>query len=215
MRVLLCGWQAHPLFIALTKGPGYNAEATLSRDGKKIVFTSSRDGDLEIYTMNPDGSNVKRLTNTIGYDGGPVFSSDGKWIAYRANHPKAEAEVTKYKSLLAQDLVEPNAMDLFVMRSDGTAQKQITHVDGASFAPSFFPKSERLIFSSNFAHPATSEFELFAVGKDGGDIERITFAGGFSAFPQFSPDGKKLVFISNRNAKVPHEINVFIADWVK
>jgi TolB protein len=198
----------------LTKGPGYNAEATLSRDGKKIVFTSSRDADLEIYTMNADGSDPKRLTHTIGYDGGPVFSGDGEWIAYRANHPKTDAEITKYKSLLSQDLVEPSAMDLFVMRSDGTEEKQITHMAGASFAPSFFPKSSRLIFSSNFAHPTTSEFELYAVGKDGGDIERITFAGGFSAFPQFSPDGKKLVFISNRNAKAPHEINVFIADWV-
>lgn len=198
----------------LTKGPGYNAEATLSRDGKKIVFTSSRDGDLEIYTMNADGSNQKRLTHTVGYDGGPVFSSDGKWIAYRSNHPKTDAEITKYKSLLSQDLVEPSAMDLYVMRADGKDQKQITHVPGASFAPSFFPKSDRLIFSSNYEHPTSSEFELYAVNKTGGDLERITFAGGFSAFPQFSPDGKKLVFISNRNAKAPHEINVFVADWV-
>jgi TolB protein len=199
---------------ALTKGPGYNAEATISPDGKKIVFTSSRDGDLEIYTMNSDGTGAKRLTHALGYDGGPFWSPDGKWIAYRAHHPTDEKAVAKYKSLLAQDLVEPSDMDLYVMRADGSQREQITHLAGASFAPSFYPDSNRIIFSSNYENPASSAFELYAVDRDGKSLERITYAGGFSAFPQFSPDGKKLVFISNRNAKAPHEINVFVADWV-
>jgi Tol biopolymer transport system component len=154
------------------------------------------------------------LTKTLGYDGGPFFSPDGKWIVYRAHHPSAEPEVAKYKSLLAKDLVAPNEMDLYVMRADGSHQRQITHRGGASFAPSFYPNSKRIIFSSNYQHPQSSEFELFAVDRDGTSLERITFAGGFSAFPQFSPHGEKLVFVSNRNAKAPHEINVFVADWV-
>lgn len=198
----------------LTTGPGYNAEATLSQDGKKIVFTSSRDGDLDIYTMKADGTGVRRLTNTIGYDGGPFFSPDGKWIVYRAHHPKSEAEIARYKSLLAQDLVEPSEMDLWVMRADGTEQRQITQLGGASFAPSFFADSRRILFASNYEHPGSSQFELYAVNRDGSGLERVTFADGFNAFPQFSPDGKRVVFVSNRNAKVPHEINVFIADWV-
>ena len=165
--------------------------------------------------MDTNGSNIKRLTNTTGYDGGPVFSPDGKWIAYRASHPRTPEEVAHYKSLLSQDLVEPNAMDLYVMRSDGSSQKQITNLGGASFSPSYFPKADRIIFSSNYEHAGSSEFELYAVNRDGRGLERLTFAGGFSAFPQFSPDGKKLVFISNRNAKAPHEINVFIADWMR
>jgi Tol biopolymer transport system component len=198
----------------LTKGPGYNAEATLSADGKKIVLTSSRDGDLEIYTMNPDGSGAKRLTHQLGYDGGPFFSPDGKWIVYRAHHPTAGDEVARYKSLLAQDLVEPMEMDLYVMRADGSQQRQISNLGGASFAPSFFADSQRIIFASNYQHPGTSEFELYAVNRDGSRLEPITFTGGFNAFPQFSPDGKRLVFASNRNAKQPHEINIFLADWV-
>jgi len=198
----------------LTTGPGYNAEATLSMDGKKVVFTSSRDGDLDIYSMNVDGTDVRRLTNTLGYDGGPFFSPDGNWIVYRAHHPRSEQEIAHYKSLLAQGLVEPNEMDLYVMRADGSNQQQITKLSGASFAPSFFPDSQRIIFASNYEHPATSQFELYAIDRHGDGLERVTFAGGFNAFPQFSPDGKKLVFVSNRNAKVPHEINVFIADWV-
>jgi TolB protein len=198
----------------LTTGPGYNAEATLSADGKKIVFTSSRDGDLDIYTMNADGTGVKRLTDTVGYDGGPFFSPDGEWIVYRAHHPATDEERAREKSLLAQDLVAPNEMDLYIMHADGSDQRQITKLGGASFAPSFYPDSKRILFASNYEHPGSSQFELYAVNRDGSGLEGITFAGGFDAFPQFSPDGKKLVFVSNRNAKAPHEINVFVADWV-
>lgn len=198
----------------LTQGPGYNAEATLSSDGKKIVFTSSRDGDLEIYTMNARGTGVKRLTHILGYDGGPFFSPDGRWIVYRANHPTAPEDVARYKELLAQELVEPMKMDLHVMRADGSQQEQITRLGGASFAPFFFPDNQRIIFASNYENPGTSQFELYAIGRRGGPTERITYTGGFTSFPIFSPDGKKLVFASNRNAKQPREINVFIADWV-
>jgi TolB protein len=199
---------------SLTAGPGYNAEATLSADGKKIVFTSSRDGDLDIYTMNADGTDVRRLTNTPGYDGGPFFAPDGQWIVYRAHHPATEEEIAREKTLLEQDLVAPNEMDLYLMRADGSDQRQITKLGGASFAPSFFPDSKRILFASNYEHPGSSQFELYAVNRDGSGFERVTFVGGFNTFPQFSPDGKKLVFVSNRNAKAPHEINVFLADWV-
>jgi TolB protein len=198
----------------LTPWKGYNAEATLSADGRRIVFTSSRDGDLDIYTMDADGGNLKQLTHELGYDGGPVFSPDGEWIVYRAHHPTGAAEVEKYRSLLANDLVSPLEMDLYLMRADGSAERQITHLAGASFAPSFFPAGRRIIFSSNYQAPTTSEFELYSVDRDGGGLAQITFTGGFNAFPMFSPDGRKLVFVSNRNAKAPHEINIFLADWL-
>ena len=121
--------------------------------------------------MNPDGSGVKRLTHQLGYDGGPFFSPDGKWIVYRAHHPTAVDEVARYKSLLAEDLVEPMQMDLYVMRADGSEQRQITNLGGASFAPFFFPDSQRIIFASNYQHPGTSEFELYAVNRDGSKLE--------------------------------------------
>jgi Tol biopolymer transport system component len=70
----------------LTTSPGYDAETTITLDGKKLVFTSMRSGDLDIYTMDADGRNVKQLTHELGYDGGPFWSYDGKQIVYRANH---------------------------------------------------------------------------------------------------------------------------------
>ncbi|HKV70156.1 MAG TPA: hypothetical protein VJN62_02870 [Gemmatimonadales bacterium] len=201
--------------VQLTRSKGYDAEGTLSPDGKTIVFTSERDGDLDIYTMNADGTNVRRLTNALGYDGGPTFSPDGKLIVYRAYHPSTSADSAEYRTLLAQGVVRPTKMDLWVMNADGSNQRQITHLAGASFAPAFYPGSKRIIFSSNYTDPQSDHFDLYAVDLDGAKLETITTDHSFNAFPMFSPDGKHLVWASNRGAPVAHETNLFIADWVE
>jgi Tol biopolymer transport system component len=123
----------------LTNVPGYDAEATVSPNGKKIVFTSERDGDLDLYSMNVDGSDVKRLTDAVGYDGGAFYSPDSKMIVYRRSSPKTEAEITRYKDLLAQDLVVPTIFEVWVMNADGSNKRQVTKLDAASFAPFFTP----------------------------------------------------------------------------
>jgi TolB protein len=199
----------------LTTTQGYDAEATISNDGKKIVFTSLRNGDLDIYTMDANGKHVKQLTHELGYDGGPFFSPDGKWIVYRAHHPKTEQEAGDYKELLKQNQIRPTYLELWLMKDDGSQKRQITNLGAASFAPSFFPDGRRIIFSSNLGSTGgMGNFELYAVDLDGTNLERITFSDGFDGFPMFSPDGKKLVWVSGRKGKVPHETNIFIADWV-
>jgi TolB protein len=198
----------------LTQTPGYDAEATISMDGKKIVFTSTRNGDLDIYSMDADGKHVKQLTHELGYDGGPFYSPDRKWIVYRADHPSAEKDINDYKQLLAQGFVRPTTLEIWVMKADGSGKRQITNLNAASFAPSFFPDGKRIIFSSNVGSTGgMGNFELYAINADGSDLERITYSPGFDGFPMFSLDGKKLVWASNRNAKAPHETNIFIADW--
>ena len=96
----------------LTNTPGYDAETTITLDGKKLVFTSMRDGDLDIYTMDSDGKNVKRLTNELGYDGGPFWSYDGKQIVYRANHPQTDQQKADYTELLKQNLIRPTTLEI-------------------------------------------------------------------------------------------------------
>ena len=199
----------------LTYTPGYDAEATISLDGKKIVFTSLRHGDLDIYSMDADGKHVMQLTHELGYDGGPFFSPDRKWIVYRAYHPTSEREIKDYKDLLRQNLIRPTYLELWTMKADGSGKRQITNLGAASFAPSFFPDGKRVIFSSNQGSTGgMGNFELYAINVDGSNLERITYSEGFDGFPVFSPDGKKLVWASNRNAKAPHETNFFIGDWV-
>jgi TolB protein len=198
----------------LTKTERYDAEATIRQDGT-IVFTSLRDGDLDIYTMDKDGNNVKRLTDELGYDGGPFWSYDGKQIVYRAHHPEGEKEKADYLSLLKDNLIRPSKLDLWVMNADGSNKRRITNNGKANFAPFFFPDGKRIIFSSNMDDPKGRNFELYAINVDGTGLERLTFNEVFDGFPMFSPDGKKLVFCSNRNAAKMGDTNVFIADWVE
>jgi len=199
----------------LTNTPGYDAETTITLDGKKLVFTSTRDGDLDIYTMDADGKNVRRLTNELGYDGGPFWSYDGKQIVYRAYHPETEQQKTDYISLLKQNLIRPTTLEIWVMNADGSNKHQVTRNAKANFGPYFFPDGKRIIFASNMDDPKGRNFDLYKINVDGTGLERITYNDTFDGFPMFSPDGKKIVFASNRNAKMQGETNVFIADWVE
>jgi TolB protein len=198
----------------LTNAHGYNAESTITRDGKHIVFTSTRNGDLDIYTMNADGSNVKQLTHELGYDGGPFWSYDGKKIVYRAQHPKTPEEIADYKDLLSKGLIRPGNLEIWVMNADGTSKHQVTRNGAANFGPYWHPDGKRIIFASNVADPKNGrDFDLYIINEDGTGVERITYAPDFDAFPMFTSDGKRLVWASNRNGKAPHETNLFLADW--
>ncbi|OYU97713.1 MAG: hypothetical protein CFE21_05335 [Bacteroidetes bacterium B1(2017)] len=197
----------------LTKEPGYDAEATVSPKGDKIVFTSTRNGDLDLYTMNIDGSNVKQVTFGLGYDGGAFFSPDGTKLVFRASRPQGEEEIKDYKDLLAQGLVAPTVMELYTCNIDGSDLKQITHLGKANWAPFFHPSGQKIIFSSNHHSAKGYDFQLFMINLDGTGLERITNESLFNAFPMFSPDGKQLVFSSNRNNGGTRDTNLFIADW--
>ncbi len=220
-------WKLYPEFDIYTAEPdgsnlrkmtdtqGYDAEATVSPVGDKIVFTSTRDGDPEIYTMNLDGSSQTRLTHEKGYDGGPFFSLDGTKIVFRASRPKTEKEFEDYNDLVKNGLVRPTALELYVMDADGKNMKQVTNYGKASFAPFFFPDAQRIIFSSNLNSKTARNFDLYMVNADGTGLEQITFNESFDGFPMFTRDGKKLVFASNRFGKKQGDTNIFIADWVE
>lgn len=199
----------------LTDNKFYDGEASVSPDGKQIVFTSDRAGDLDIYVMDIDGKNVRRLTSAFGYDGGAFFSQDGKHIIYRAFHPTLKKEKQLYSKLLKKGLFKPTSLELFMMDRDGTNKKRLTDLKAASFAPYLFPGNRRVIFSSNLADPKGRFFDLFAVNTTGGFLEKLTFNQGFDAFPMFSFDGKKVVWVSSRNGKNKHDVNVFTADWIE
>lgn len=218
-------WAINPgfdIFVADEKGkvskqitatPGYDAEATVSPKGDKIVFTSTRNGDLDLYVMDIDGKNVKQLTNGYGYDGGAFFSPDGMQIVFRASRPHGNDSI-QYKMLLEQGLAKPQNMELYVINADGTGLKQVTKLGKTNWAPYFHPSGRKIIFSSNHHSADGNDFQLFMVNTDGTGLKQITSESGFNAFPMFSPDGKKLVFSSARSAEA-NDINLFIADWIE
>jgi Tol biopolymer transport system component len=210
--------------INITDSPGYDAEGTVDWNSGWLYFTSTRDGDLDIYRLNLGNLNqvndtvwtspAERLTDTIGYDGGPFISYDGKTVVYRRQEVKPEEEA-EYKELLAEKLVKPSHMELWAMDADGGNKRQLTHLGGANFAPFLSPDNQTVIFCSNCKDPKGRTFALYTMPLTGGEPEQVTFSGEFDGFPMWSPDGKYLAWCSNRNGSRPRETNVFVAEWVQ
>ena len=199
----------------LTNHDGYDAEATVSPLGDKIVFTSIRSGDLELYTCNIDGSEIKQVTDQLGYDGGAFFSHDGKKLVFRSSRPKTEKEIKEYKDLLSNGLVQPTKMEIYTCNIDGSDLKQVTNLGNANWSPFFHPSNKKIIFCSNHESRMGFPFNLYMIDVDGKNLEQITYDKKFASFPVFSNDGKKIVFSSNRNNGGTRNTNVFIADWIE
>ncbi|MEY2835277.1 MAG: hypothetical protein RLZZ557_939, partial [Bacteroidota bacterium] len=198
----------------LTNNPGYDAEATISPDGKTMLFTSTRDGDIDLYTMDLKTGATKRITNQLGYDGGAWFSPDGTKIIWRASRPETPEDIKEYKELLKENLVAPTKMEVWVANADGSQARQVSKLGQANWAPAYMPDSKKIIFASNHEYKRGFPFNLYTMNEDGSSLTKISRDKGFDAFPMFSTDGKKIVFCSNRNNGGTRDTNIFVADWV-
>jgi Tol biopolymer transport system component len=180
----------------LTTSKGYDAEGAYSADGKRIVFTSQRDGNLELWIMDADGKNARKLTNAPGcYNGGPFFSPDGKRVIFRA------------------DRKTKDELQIHVINSDGTGERQLTEIDGVAWAPYWHPDGKHIIFTAAEHKPGQRpNYDLWLMNVDTGEKTRITFAPGQDVLPVFSPDGKKLMWTSTRDGRMPGA-QLFIADF--
>ncbi len=195
----------------LTDAKGYDAEGSWSPDGSLIAFASNRSAyeeqlsdeqraafELdpawanEIYVMNADGSDVKRLTDSAGYDGGPFFSPDGLRICWRRfSENGATAEI-------------------MTMNIDGTDPQQLTHMAAMSWAPYYHPSGRYLVFTTN--RHGFANFEIYLIDLAGKhEPVRVTHTPGFDGLPVFSPDGEQLAWTTNRTANSQSQI--FLAEW--
>ncbi len=196
----------------LTNSLGYDAEASFSPDGKLIVFSSTRGAYplealstedrarfekdpaffADIYVMNADGSDVRQITRTLGYDGGPFFSPDGSRIVWRRF-----------------DASGMNA-DVYTAHIDGSDIQRITDFSCMSWAPYYHPSQQYIIFTANKL--GFDNFELFLVDSAGlHEPVRVTFTPGFDGLPVFSPDGTKLSWTTNRGGD--GKSNIHLAEW--
>ncbi len=199
----------------LTTAKGYDAEATLSPDGKRMIYCSDKEGDLDLYVMNLKTGKEIKVTHELGYDGGAWFSPDGKKIVWRASRPSTPEAIAEYKALLADGMVAPNNMEVFIADADGKNARQITRLGQANWAPNFTPDGKHIIFCSNHEYKRGFPFNMYLIDLEGNGLTKISRDKGFDAFPMFSPDGKKILFSSNRNNGGTRDTNLFMADWIE
>jgi TolB protein len=149
----------------------------LSPDGKTLLFQSDRSGDVEIWSVAPDGTGLKKLTESQGYDGNPSWSPDGKTIAFASFRDKD--------------------LDIYIMSADGAGQKRLTTTKGDDGHPHWSPDGSRIIFNSARTSDTAAKKnidEIFSMKPDGSDVKQMTDLKSVSTYASISPDGKKVVF---------------------
>ena len=170
----------------LTSSKGYDAEATLSPDGEKMIYTSTKNGDIDLYIMDLKTGKEKQITTALGYDGGAWFSPDGKKIIWRASRPETPEALKEYKDLLAEDLVAPTSMEVYTANADGSNQQKVTSLGQANWAPAFMPDSKHIIFASNHEYKRGFPFNMYTMNDDGSNVQKISRDNGFDAFSNVS-----------------------------
>jgi len=140
----------------------------LSPNGKTIAFNYQGD----IWTSNLSGEELKRLTIHNGYDTNPIWSNDGKTIAFQSNRF--------------------GNFDIFTIPSKGGKPKRITY-NSANDVLTDFTSSNQLIFESqrNFVQIERAK-EFQSVNSKGGTPTRLLNTVGFDA--KLSPNQKFIVF---------------------
>lgn len=197
--------------VNLTHAAGYDAEGSYSPDGRTILFASNReayarplskveqgllDDDasyfMDLYVMDADGSNVKQLTFSPGYDGGPFYNAEGTKILWRRFNP------------------DGNSAEIWTMDADGSNQRQLTANGMVNWGPYYHPSGAYIIYSSNVLGHAN--FELFMIDPEGSsDPIRVTNTDGTDILPVFSPEGERLAWSTTRTPGGASQIHM--ADW--
>ncbi|HAB54401.1 MAG: hypothetical protein A2315_03485 [Ignavibacteria bacterium RIFOXYB2_FULL_35_12] len=161
---------------------GQDFPLQFSSDDRRILFISNRNNNDDIYTMTIDGNDVKRLTNSEGYDGSCSFSPDNSKILF-----------VSYRSGKAQ---------IYIMDSNGNNQKQLTNTPEFNIRPTFSPDGAEIVFISN----RDNSTEVYTMNTDGTNQKRLTNNSASKDSPHFSPDGLSIVYEQRQN----NIIDIFI-----
>ena len=182
----------------LTNNKYYDAEVSITSDGKKILFGRQIDGKMDLWVMDIDGKNERQVTFTEEWqEGGAFFMPDNETILYRA-----------WK--IADQGKRGMPMTIFTIKDDGTDFKQITHDPGTNWAPYPAPDGKHFVFVRILP---PHNFEIFLMNMETGEQTRLTYNDAFDGFPAISPDGKTLSFSSGRDAKPgERKLELFLMD---
>jgi len=198
----------------ISSGKGVTTCSYIAPDGKSIIYASTHLGgddcppkpdysrgyvwpvykDYDIFSANPDGSNLKRLTNTPGYDAECVYSQQGDKILFTS----------------ARD----GDLELYTMNPDGSEQTRITHTPGYDGGAFFSADGKKIVWRASrptgkaledyqallkegLIRP--SKLDIYISDADGSNVERLTDNGKANFGPYWHPSGEFVIFASNMN----------------
>jgi len=170
------------LTICLTQGIIQCSKSKVVGPNRNVSLIAVAEWDntfkTHIFTMSPDGKNKKQLTSGQTEYWMPVWSPDGKKIAY----------VSRLST----------GMNIHVMDADGTNPQQLTST-GTNMAPSWSPDGAKIAFAHN--EPGAMPLDIWLMNADGTNKKALTTTSVIvdNNVPAWSADGQKIAFTSNRN----------------
>jgi len=159
---------------ALTAFPG---------DNGRIAFDSFRHGpDVDIWTINPDGSDALNLTADSAVDDfAAEWAPDGERIVFLRNADPADPGFTQ--------------VEIWVMRADGSGQRQLTDNAVQDDQPSWSPSGRRIVFQRDPDGPeGPDDGELRVMRADGAGERQLTNNAVEDNEPVWSPTGRRIAF---------------------
>ena len=178
-----------------------------SPDGKSIAFVTERTrggmmlppvqasgsdpSRASIYLMDIDGRNQRPLVDADGADRAPVFSPNGRKIAFESKAPTQEVEGSRGE--VTSPLQNNDTLEIYVIDVDGSNRMQLTHNEVDDGHPTWAPNGKRIAYTAM----VEDIYQIFIVNATGGTPKQLTFSNTSHYHPIFSPDGKRILYVSN------------------
>lgn len=196
----------------VSNGEGRTTCGFFSPDGREIFYASTHGAGPEcparpdmsrgyvwpiypgydIYRANADGSNLRNISNSPGYDAEPTLGPDGRIVFTSVRH---------------------GDMEIYSMNSDGSDVRRLTHRIGPDGGPFFNRDGSKIVFRGRTltAGPELDRYslllkeglwqptslEIFVMNRDGSGLTQVTHAASASFAPYFHPDGRRIIFSTN------------------
>jgi TolB protein len=152
--------------------------AQWSPRGERILFTGYRQNGSDIYTVAADGSDLLRLTPSVGYSFNATWSPQGDQIIYVSNRR--------------------GTSEIYLMNVEGGELRQLTDRTFSFWSPPVWsPDGREVVFIAEFDFMSS----IARLNIETGEINRISNNSALDVLPLWTPDGGSLIFMSYRSGR--------------